>query len=774
MKTSTMNKLRRHKFAVICVLIAVAFALAVEPQKAAALIRKHQAALAENKVVGQLYSLVNAGSVTGKNWRTASEAQNTPVKSAGAGGTAPAPNNPAAVLYDQNNNASGNGAPDQDFEAAFDTYDSEGADDFVVPVGRVWTVQTVVQASTTGVAANQTGDIVFYANSGSNFPGSAVCTKNGETSVVTAGSTTTNLSGGGCVLPAGTYWVGIQINQSFGSFGQHFWSNRSVQSNSGGAWRNPGNGFATGCTSFGRQTTCGVGGGVSPDFLFRLEGLDNPACAITCPANQVAWTAGASAVVNYPAPTADVSCGTVTCSPPSGSSFNVGTTAVNCSTTAGPTCSFNVTVRQLALSQTGMTPGEVPCFGPGEKSNLTFTLTNNSAVSATVSGTANLTNLVYVVGSASASAAGTVSATSDSVSWSGTLAAGASVTVSYMVQFSDTAPPQSLACATLTATANSQPVQGQSRICAQLNCQAKGPGLPVPSSSEASDQKAGSLLVYNVYTSSTDPTRQNTRINITNADPSRPVFVHLFFVSEGCAVADSYICLTANQTASFLASDLDPGVTGYLVAVAVDARGCPVSRNCLIGDEYVKFAAGHAANLGAVAFSQLAGGLPVCDGNSVTATLSFDGVSYNRTPAVLALDNVGSRADGNDTLVVINRIGGNLGIGAASLGTLFGIFYDDAENALSFSVTGGCQLRSSITNNFPRLTPRFETFIPAGRTGWARIYNQTGAIGMTGAAINFNANAASSAGAFNQGHNLHHLTLNAGMSYVIPVFPPSC
>ncbi|HQR32652.1 MAG TPA: hypothetical protein PLK30_07945, partial [Blastocatellia bacterium] len=145
-----------------------------------------------------------------------------------------------------------------------------------------------------------------------------------------------------------------------------------------------------------------------------------------------------------------------------------------------------------------------------------------------------------------------------------------------------------------------------------------------------------------------------------------------------------------------------------------------------------------------------------------------------RTPAVLALDNIGSRADGNDTLLILNRIGGNLGIGASTLGTVFGIMYDDAENSLSFSLAGNCQLRNSISNNFPRTTPRFETFIPAGRTGWAKIFNQTGAIGITGAAINFNPNASSSAGAFNQGHNLHHLTLNSQMSYIIPIFPPSC
>jgi hypothetical protein len=45
---------------------------------------------------------------------------------------------------------------------------------------------------------------------------------------------------------------------------------------------------------------------------------------------------------------------------------------------------------------------------------------------------------------------------------------------------------------------------------------------------------------------------------------------------------------------------------------------------------------------------------------------------------------------------------------------------------------------------------------------------------MTGAIINSNPNAAASAGAFNQGHNLHTLTTSSGMNYIIPVFPPSC
>ena len=304
---------------------------------------------------------------------------------------------------------------------------------------------------------------------------------------------------------------------------------------------------------------------------------------------------------------------------------------------------------------------------------------------------------------------------------------------------------------------------------------AVGPGNPIsPFGTTLSDQKPGSVLIFPVYTSSSDPTRQNTRINLTNVNTNRLAMVHLFFVSESCQVADAYVCLTANQTTSFLASDLDPGTTGYLVAVATDANGCPTNFNFLIGDEYVKFQSGHAANLGAEAIPALATALPACDQNAVTATLAFNGVNYARVPAALALDSIASRADGNDTMLIVNRIGGNLGIGAATLGSIFGILYDDAEVSVSFSFSGSCQFRSSISNNFPRTTPRFETFIPAGRTGWLKIYAQGGVTGLTGAAINFNANASASAGAFNQGHNLHALTLNDQMTYVIPVFPPNC
>ncbi|MFN0087222.1 MAG: hypothetical protein ACKVX9_17675, partial [Blastocatellia bacterium] len=137
-----------------------------------------------------------------------------------------------------------------------------------------------------------------------------------------------------------------------------------------------------------------------------------------------------------------------------------------------------------------------------------------------------------------------------------------------------------------------------------------------------------------------------------------------------------------------------------------------------------------------------------------------------------AASSIPSRADGNDTLVIINRVAGNLATGAATLSSLFGLMYDDSESVFSFSVVGGCQLRGSLSNTFPRTTPRFETIIPAGRTGWAKVWGGAD-IGILGSIINANPNAAASASAFNGGRNLHKLTLTTS-TYTIPVFPPSC
>jgi len=203
--------------------------------------------------------------------------------------------------------------------------------------------------------------------------------------------------------------------------------------------------------------------------------------------------------------------------------------------------------------------------------------------------------------------------------------------------------------------------------------------------------------------------------------------------------------------------------------------GCPVDFNFLIGDEFVKLATGHAANLGAEAFTAIVSTLPTCNANAVTATLNFDGVSYNPAPRVLAVDSLLSPADGNSTLLIVNRLGGDLmASGASSIGTIFGLLFNDVEVGLSFALpASGCQRKAILSDNFPRTTPPLSKVITQGRTGWMKLWAATD-VGLLGAVINFNPSAGSNPSAFNQGHNLHKLTLTTAASLTIPVFAPHC
>ncbi|HMY74047.1 MAG TPA: hypothetical protein PLQ88_19675, partial [Blastocatellia bacterium] len=302
------------------------------------------------------------------------------------------------------------------------------------------------------------------------------------------------------------------------------------------------------------------------------------------------------------------------------------------------------------------------------------------------------------------------------------------------------------------------------------------PGGPFPTDSPTSDQKPGSLVIFPVYTSdAVNGNRENTRLALTNIDPKLTAYVHLFFVDGAtCAVADQFLCLTPNQTTSFLASDIDPGTTGYVVAVAVDQNGCPVSFNRLIGHESVKFASGHYGEVAAESYAALYNGtLPGCTINSNQAVLNLDGVQYNLSARVLGLSNLPSPADNNSTLLVVSRTGGNLSTGAALLGAVNGLLYDDREASYSFAATiSACQLRQTLSNNFPRTTPRLSQAIPAGRSGWIKLATATEA-GMIGVAFNLNTGAKANSNAYNGGYSLHRLRLTTD-SYVIPVFPPSC
>ena len=307
---------------------------------------------------------------------------------------------------------------------------------------------------------------------------------------------------------------------------------------------------------------------------------------------------------------------------------------------------------------------------------------------------------------------------------------------------------------------------------------AADPGDPLihGANSVVNDQKAGSLLFFNIYTSSTaNPAAQNTSLSITNTSDSQAAFVHVFFVDGNtCSVADRYFCLTRLQTLTFYAHEQDPGVTGYIVAYTVDFGGLPKRFNYLIGVENVKFSTGHADFLAAESFAKLTDA-NILSADGSLALLIFDGLvlsgSYSLPPRVVALDNIPSRLDGNDTLLIVNAIGGNLTSFATTGGNVFGILYDEAEQSYSFTFLLGCQLRASLTDAFPRVTPRFTRVIPQGSVGWMKIWSTVG-VPLLGAMINSNPGAAVGGG-FNGGHNLHKLTFSV-TTYIVPIFPPNC
>lgn len=303
------------------------------------------------------------------------------------------------------------------------------------------------------------------------------------------------------------------------------------------------------------------------------------------------------------------------------------------------------------------------------------------------------------------------------------------------------------------------------------------PGQVIPDTNLEGDQKAGSALIYTIYSSKmTNLTAENTRISLTNTDDQNGVITHLFWVDGNtCSVADMFLCLTKSQTAVLYAAEMDPDITGYLVVVAIDNLGLPTVFNKLVGNEFIKLESGHSANVGAEAIAKLTN-TNVVSTDGTLAALFFDGLllagSYSRVARAVAVDNFASPKDGNDTLLVLDRIGGNLASSASTLPTFAGLLYDDAEIAHSYGFNGGkCQVKFSINDSSIRTVPRLSSVVPAGRSGWMKFW-PTSDVGILGTVLN--KNSVASATSFNGGRHLHKLSLSAAANYVVPVFVPTC
>jgi len=127
----------------------------------------------------------------------------------------PQPKRPQVVLYDQYNNASANATLSATF-TDFPTFSSDLADDFVVPGGQTWNVDSI---DADGVYFNGPGpannwNVFIYTNGAGNLPGTQVYSTLNQPVTVVGTTFTVNLSPA-AVLSPGTYWIESQANMTF-------------------------------------------------------------------------------------------------------------------------------------------------------------------------------------------------------------------------------------------------------------------------------------------------------------------------------------------------------------------------------------------------------------------------------------------------------------------------------------------------------------------------------------------------------------------------------
>ncbi|HEY7914132.1 MAG TPA: PxKF domain-containing protein [Blastocatellia bacterium] len=215
---------------------------------------------------------------------------------------------------------------------------------------------------TTTKTAGQCGaTVTFSASSTGSDCGNVVCTPPsgtffplGTSSVICLGET-----GGPCVFnvivedpqpPSITCPANVTVNESSPGFGLavvHFPAptlNDNCPAGISDCSPPSGSSFPLGTTTVMCQTG-GPGNTVTCSFTVTVNGEGGGGCTITCPGDitQSASAGQCSAAVTF-SPVTSGTCGTVACSPPSGSVFPIGTTLVNCTTSQGPSCDFTVTV----------------------------------------------------------------------------------------------------------------------------------------------------------------------------------------------------------------------------------------------------------------------------------------------------------------------------------------------------------------------------------------------------------------------------------------------
>ena len=258
------------------------------------------------------------------------------------------------------------------------------------------------------------------------------------------------------------------------------------------------------------------------------------------------------------------------------------------------------------------------CNGIGSSIQVTATLKNPNAGNAAASFNVNLPAMLTLVpGSCMASngVCGPVSATQ--VGWTGNLAGGETLTITYQAQIADGTPLGTLI--TIDSVGTVAGVTATVSASDTVSCPAANLNND-PVNVALSDQKAGSVLVFPYYTSKAS-TKADTRLSITNVG-TQQAYAHIFLLDGAtCQQADYSVCITPNGSFNFKASEVDPETTGWVLVVVTDAQGRPIQNNTLVGNAFLKDGL-YVGNYGAEAFWANSAQVATLNANN-TATLTL-------------------------------------------------------------------------------------------------------------------------------------------------------
>jgi hypothetical protein len=176
----------------------------------------------------------------------------------------------AGTIYSQLDNDNGVSVVSQHFETRFLSFDSQGVDDFKVDTKAVVTKVQVDGAYFSGTGPANSIHVTFYKNA-AGAPGTVVQDIPHAPYTDTTGTGNFLIRIPRFTLKKGTYWLSVFVNMPFLTRGQWGWSTNNNVRRNDSLWRNPGDGFGSGCTSWHKTLGC-ILAGEGGDFAFALLG----------------------------------------------------------------------------------------------------------------------------------------------------------------------------------------------------------------------------------------------------------------------------------------------------------------------------------------------------------------------------------------------------------------------------------------------------------------------------------------------------------------------